>query len=189
MAGKLTPWAGAAMLLVAALSPAGAQAPADPKAPPATPSARRPAWFGGGERHRPAGTPEEMEKFKNVRKALDELTPEQRQRFQEYFLRWSNLSPEDKKALTDRYAFRRKKIDEDIDTAIQEAGLELDNQRRELFAKRYGEERHRIEEQIRKEMDEKRRPLLKEVIAKLKAEFAPVASPGKPADAPAPPTP
>ena len=99
MAGKLTPWAGAAMLLVAALSPAGAQAPADPKAPPATPSARRPAWFGGGERHRPAGTPEEMEKFKNVRKALDELTPEQRQRFQENFLRWSNLSPEEKKAL------------------------------------------------------------------------------------------
>ena len=67
--------------------------------------------------------------------------------------------------------------------------VELDAQRRELFARRYGEERQRIEEQIRREMDEKRRPLLKEVIAKLKAEFAPVAVPGRPSGVPAPPVP
>ena len=189
MVGKLTFLVSATLLLAGGFSPAGAQAPADPQAPPAPPPMRRPGGFGGGERHRPNATPEEMEKFKNVRKALDELTPEQRQRFQENFLRWSNLSPEEKKALTDRYAFRRKKIDEDIDAAIKEAGLELDAQRRELFARRYGEERQRIEEQIRREMDAKRRPLLKEVIAKLKAEFAPVAVPGRPSGVPAPPVP
>ena len=181
MVGKLTSLVSATLLLAGGFSPAGAQAPADPQAPPAPPPMRRPGGFGGGERHRPNATPE--------RKALDELTPEQRQRFQENFLRWSNLSPEEKKALTDRYAFRRKKIDEDIDAAIKEAGLELDAQRRELFARRYGEERQRIEEQIRREMDEKRRPLLKEVIAKLKAEFAPVAVPGRPSGVPAPPVP
>ena len=37
--------------------------------------------------------------FENVRKALDALTPEQRKRFQENFVRWSNLSSEEKKAL------------------------------------------------------------------------------------------
>ena len=129
MVGKLTSLVSATLLLAGGFSPAGAQAPADPQAPPAPPPMRRPGGFGGGERHRPNATPEEMEKFKNVRKALDELTPEQRQRFQENFLRWSNLSPEEKKALTDRYAFRRTKIDEDIDAAIKEAGLELDAQR------------------------------------------------------------
>ena len=73
---------------------------------------------------------------------------------------------------------------EDIDAALKDAGLELDAERRELFARRYGEERHKIEEQLHKELDEKRQPLLKEVIAKLKAEFStptPAAGqPGKP---------
>ena len=92
MVGKLTSLVSATLLLAGGFSPAGAQAPADPQAPPAPPPMRRPGGFGGGERHRPNATPEEMEKFKNVRKALDELTPEQRQRFQENFLRWSNLS-------------------------------------------------------------------------------------------------
>ena len=107
-----------------------------------------------------------------MRKAIDALTPEQRRRFQENLQRWGNLSPEEKKALSDRDTFRRKKIAEDIDAALKEAGLTLDGERRELFAKRYGEERHRIEEHLRKDMDEKRRPLVKEVIARLKAEFA-----------------
>ena len=84
---------------------------------------------------------------------------------------WSNLSPEEKKSLADRETFRRKKMAEDIDAALKDAGLELDAERRELFARRYGEERHRIEEQLHKDLDEKRQPLLKEVIAKLKAEF------------------
>ena len=121
---------------------------------------------------RPEGGSPEGEKFENVRRALDALTPDQRKRFQENFLRWSNLSPEEKKSLADREIFRRKKIAEDIDAALREAGLELDPGRRELFARRYGDERHKIEEQLRKELDDKRRPLLKEVIARLKAEFS-----------------
>jgi hypothetical protein len=41
-----------------------------------------------------------------------------------------------------------------------------------FFAKRYGEERRKVEEQLRKEMEEKRKPLIKEVIARLKEEFS-----------------
>ena len=157
--------------LAAALPAAWAQTPPEP---PSQPPPRRPGWFGGprGEMRRPEGGSPEGEKFENVRRALDALTPEQRKRFQENFLRWSNLSPEEKKSLADREIFRRKKIAEEIDAALKEAGLELDAERRELFTRRYGEERHRIEEQLRKELDEKRRPLLKDVIARLKAEFS-----------------
>lgn len=189
MAGKLTPWASAAIMLAAALSPAAAQEPADPKPQSPPPEPRRPGLFRDGEHHRPKPSPEDVEKFKNVRKALEALTPEQRQRFQENFQRWANLSTEEKKALSDRNAFRRRKMAEDIDAAIKEAGLNLDPARRELFARRYGEERHLIEDRLRKEMDEKRHPLLREVIAKLKAEFAPAASPGKPPEVPAPTAP
>jgi hypothetical protein len=195
---KVTLLLGALLLAASALIEASAQAPAEAPAPGATPPPRRP-WtpgFKGDERHHPGGGAEEFEKFNNVRKAIEALTPEQRKRFQENFQRWINLSPEQKTALSDRETFRHKKIAEDIDAAIKEAGLDLDPARRELFAKRYWEERHRIEEQLRKDMDEKRRPLLQEVIAKLKAEFAsgvPVANPdaGTPAKPlqPAPPPP
>ena len=191
MAGAMRRLLAACVPLVITLPAAWAQVSAES---PSSPPPKRSGWFGGprSELRRPEGGGPDGEKFQNVRKALEALTPEQRKRFQENFLRWSNLSPEEKKSLADREIFRRKKIAEDIDAALKEAGLELDAERRELFAKRYGEERHKIEEQLRRELDEKRRPLLKDVIAKLKAEFSvgiPAAGteatgrPGRPPDA------
>ena len=191
MAGAMRRLLSTCVPLVIALPATWAQTPPET---PTSPPPKRPGWFGGprGELRRPEGGGPDAEKFENVRKAIEALTPEQRKRFQENFLRWSNLSPEEKKSLADREIFRRKKIAEDIDAALKEAGLELDAERRELFAKRYGEERHKIEEQLRRELDEKRRPLLKDVIAKLKAEFSvgiPAAGteatgrPGRPPDA------
>jgi hypothetical protein len=119
--------------------------------------------------------------FQNARRALEALTPEQRQRFIENFKRWSNLPPEEKKVLADRESIRRKKIAEEVNQALAESGLDLTGERRMFFAKRYGEERRKIEEQLRKEMEEKRKPLIKEVIARLKEEFstAPLAVPAR----------
>ena len=71
---------------------------------------------------------------------------------------------------------------EDVDAAIRGLGVELDKDRKEQFAKRYIEERRKIEEQIRREMDEKRRPLVQEMVARLKQEFS-----AAPAEAPPPP--
>ena len=187
MAGKMRRWLSAGGLLAVALPAAWAQTPAEP---PASPPPKRPGFFGGGrgEMRRPDGGGPDGEKFENVRKAIEALTPEQRKRFQENFQRWSNLPPEEKKALADREIFRRKKIAEESDAALKEAGLELDPERRELFARRYGEERHKIEEQLHRELDDKRRPLLKEVIARLKAEFSTSApAPARPAEAAPPP--
>ena len=110
--------------------------------------------------------------FQNARRALEALTPEQRQRFIENFKRWSNLPPEEKKALADRESIRRKKIAEEVNQALAESGLDLTDERRMFFAKRYGEERRKVEEQLRKEMEEKRKPLIKEIIARLKEEFS-----------------
>lgn len=126
--------------------------------------------------------------FENVRKALDALTPEQRRRFQENFWRWANLPPEEKKALRDREEIRKKVMQQEVQAAIQEAGLQLDGERREQFMKRYGQERRKIEEQLRKETMEKRKPLVKELVARLKAEFSGSApGPSEPAFAPAAP--
>jgi hypothetical protein len=139
--------------------------PASPATPPAAP-----------EEH-PQKDPKlakavESPAFDNVRKALDALTPEQRKRFQENFIRWSNLSPEEKKALRDREELRKKLVAQEVETVLKDSGLELDPDRREQFLKRYSEERRKIEEQLRKEAAEKRKPLLREMVARLKQEFA-----------------
>jgi len=141
---------------------------------------------GGGERKggkRQAG-PLSAE-FEDVRKAIDALTPEQRKRFQENFLRWSNLPVEQKKSLRDREELRRKRMAEEIEMAVRESGLDLEQDRRQQFAKRYVAERRKIEEQLRAETDEKRKPLVKDLIARLKEEFSssedrPVATPATP---------
>jgi hypothetical protein len=170
----------------ALISPALAQTTSGP----ATPSA--PAT--------PPATPEEPPKkapklaravdnpvFDDVKKALNALTPAQRKRFQENFIRWSNLPPEEKKALRDKEELRRALVAQEVDAAIKESGLELDSERREQFARRYSEERRKIEEQLRKEAAEKRRPMVHEMVARLKQEFAaPPAQTQVPAIAPNP---
>lgn len=128
--------------------------------------------------------------FENVRKALDALTPEQRKRFQENFVRWSNLSPAEKKALRDREDVRKKFMDQELQAAINESGLELKGERRQQFVKQYAQERRKIEEQLRRETMEKRKPLVHEMLQRLKEEFAvspepdalvaPAAEPGRP---------
>lgn len=110
--------------------------------------------------------------YENVRKALDALTPDQRKKFQENFLRWANLSPEEKKALRDREEIRKKAIEQETEAALQQAGLtSLEGERREQFMKRYSEGRRAIEEQLRKEMAEKRKPLVHDLISRLSNEF------------------
>lgn len=130
--------------------------------------------------------PADLEKFETVRKALEALTPEQRKRFQENLIKWGSLTPEDKTKLAEKDSIWKKRAAEEIDAAIKEAGLELDEAGREAFAKRYGAERRKIEQQLRAEMEEKRKPMLKEVIAKLKTEFSSTNNPGAVATTPAP---
>ncbi|MDB6171849.1 MAG: hypothetical protein JWL59_1160 [Chthoniobacteraceae bacterium] len=115
--------------------------------------------------------------IQNAQRALEALTPEQLKKFQENFLRWSNLPPEEKKSLRDQDEFRRKKMVEDIESVMREAGLELTKEKRQEFIKRYAQERRKVEEQLRKEMEEKRRPLLKEIRDRLRQEFATPAAP------------
>lgn len=154
-----------------------AQEPPENAGPEGQPRKQRP-WTKGdpGKRLEDAASPE----FDNVRKAIEALTPEQRRRFQENFWRWANLPPEEKRALRDRDELRRKFMREEVEAALKESGLELAGDRKAAFFKRYAEERRRIEEQLRQEMAEKRKPLVREMLAKVKAEFA------TPAESPAP---
>jgi hypothetical protein len=152
-----------------------------PKAPATTPAVKkaRDAWLGGGRKPPFDGTP--SPEFENVRRALDALTPEQRKRFQENIVRWANLPPEEKKVLRDREEVRKRVMQQEVEAAMANSGLQLEGERRAEFIKRYGEERRKIEEQLRKETNEKRKPLVHEMINRLKTEFS--AAPAVPAAA------
>jgi hypothetical protein len=127
------------------------------------------AWL-AGRKAALDGTP--SPEFENVRRALDALTPEQRKRFQENFQRWANLPPEEKKALRDREEVRKNFMQQEVEIVIRESGLQLEGARREEFIKRYAAERRKIEEQLRKETSEKRKPLVHELVARLRSEFS-----------------
>lgn len=122
-----------------------------------------------GEQKQKRGKNAELE---NVRKAIEALSPEQRKRFTQNLAKWANLSPEEKRALRDRDAVRRNRMSQDIERAAQEAGLQLKGPQRAQFAKRYVEERRRLEERLRRETEEKRAPGIQEIVERLKGEFA-----------------
>ena len=65
---------------------------------------------------------------------------------------------------------------EDVERAVRESGLTLTPAQREAFARRYAEERRKIEEQLRRESEEKRKPLVRDMVARLKEEFSAGAS-------------
>lgn len=111
----------------------------------------------------------ELEK---VRKALEALSPEQREEFRQNFARWISLTAGDKQSLRDIQEIRKKHMQEEIEEAITQSGLQLDPPRRQMFVKRYTEERRKIEEGLRKETEEKRIPRVEELRLRLKTEFS-----------------
>jgi hypothetical protein len=159
----------ALLALFSAFSPAGAEPPA---APPASSPPQRRALL-----RRQDSTP--SPELENIRKALEALTPEQRQQFRENFNRWASLAPEEKRALREREELRRQHMTEEIEAALKQLGIELDPARRQAFMRRYTEERRKVEEQLRKETEAKRAPMVADLISRLKAEFSSPASPPK----------
>lgn len=109
---------------------------------------------------------------------LQKLSPEQRADLWKAVWTVINLPPEKRQTLLGMDEERRRFAREEIDRAMSDAGLQLDDEKRKLFVRRYFEERRTIEEKLRKESDEKRRQLIGEMRARLKQEFETAAKPG-----------
>lgn len=90
----------------------------------------------------------------------------------ENFERWKKMPPEERDAMRGREQFRREKIAQEIDESIRKSGLHLDADHREVYALRYTQERRKIEEQLRREMEAKRRPMMRDMLERLKGEFS-----------------
>ena len=106
---------------------------------------------------------------------LQKLSPEKREDLWKAVWAVINLPPEKRQMILGMDDDRRKFAREEIDRAMSDSGLQLDDEKRMLFVRRYFEERRTIEEKLRKESDEKRRQLLGEMRARLKQEFEAIA--------------
>ena len=91
--------------------------------------------------------------------------------------RWQDLSPEERDLLRQRERVRRQKQEKSIDEAYQKSGLQLNEEQRILFRKRYLQERQRLEEQLLRETQEKRQIGNLNIIEQLKKEFSTIKSP------------
>lgn len=173
--------AGAALIHLGLLFPAlcHAQSPA----PQASASPSAPDDIKGGKHGRTFSrenlSPDQQKKY-------DSLPPEQQQKMQENWERWQNMTPEERKEMRDNEKLRHEKVLQEIEEALKESGLQLDDKTRDEYVMRYTEERRRIEQKLQMEMQEKRGPLVQDLIARLKAEFQSKSSPSPAASSPSP---
>ncbi len=114
---------------------------------------------------------------------LQKLTPEQRANLWKTVWAVINLPAEKRQALLGIEDERRRFARDEIERAISDFGLQLDEARKQRFVQRYFEERRTIEETLRRESDEKRRQLVNAMRQRLKQEFETVSAKPAPGDA------
>ena len=112
-----------------------------------------------------------------VFRELQKLTPEQRDELWRAVWAVLNMPADKRQAVLGFDEERRNKARQEIESAIGESGAQLDEARKKAFIHRYFEERKAIEERLRKESDEKRSELVRQMRERLRTEFGPATAP------------
>jgi len=90
--------------------------------------------------------------------------------------------------MRDRENLRRERIKRETEAALHDSGLRLDQEKRALFESRYMQERRKMEQLLRQQIETERQQQLPTLIQQLKNEFQrqqPTNSPAaKPAESP-----
>ena len=98
------------------------------------------------------------------------------------------MSPQERQVMRQRETLRRERIRRETEAALRDSGLSLDPERRNLFESRYIQERRRIEQLLRQQIEAERQQQLPSLIQQLKKEFQPQQSnggaTGKPTESP-----
>ena len=116
----------------------------------------------------------EAEKGRAMRE-LERLTPEQREKVWKAVMAVMNLPEAEQNKLLTTEEERRAKVKAQFEQTIKDLSLVIPDERRRSFFRIYYGGRRSIEEQLRKESDEKRTALTNEFHEKLKKDFGPEA--------------
>jgi len=99
-----------------------------------------------------------------------------------------HMSPDERNVMRQRENLRRETIKRETDAALRDSGLRLNPQERAQFESRYVQERRKVEQTLRQQVESERQKELPALIQQLKKEFQidqPVRSPAtKPPQSP-----
>jgi gas vesicle protein len=113
----------------------------------------------------------------DLKKALELLPADQQQRVLANLHKWQSLSQEERDDLRERQRLRKQKQEESIQEAYQQSHLHLNEKQKAQFRDIYIEQRRKLEEQLAKDIQEKRQAGINTIIEQLRKEFAAVSSP------------
>jgi hypothetical protein len=99
------------------------------------------------------------------------LPPAARQDFQRNAERWMRMGPEERNRLRERENLRQAQIKRETDAALRDSGLRLDQEKRSQFESRYIQERRRIEQALRQQIETERQKEIPALIQQLRKEF------------------
>ena len=119
----------------------------------------------------PTGAPHGPPSAPSIRERWQALPPEARQNFQRNAERWMRMSPEEQNVMRQRENLRREKIQRETEAALRESGLHLNPQERAQFESRYMQERRKVEQTLRHQIETERQKELPALIQQLKKEF------------------
>src|SRR5206468_12840942 len=133
----------------------------------------------------PAGQPHRPPPAQSVRDRWLAMPPDARQNFRRNAELWMQMTPQQRNLMRQRENMRRQIITREADAAVRDSGLQLNPQERARFESRYIQERRKVEQSLRQQIEAERQKELPSLIQQLKKEFQ-IDQPGKsPATKPA----
>src|ERR1043166_5637079 len=99
------------------------------------------------------------------------MPPDARQNFRRNAELWMQMTPEQRNLMRQRENMRRQTITREADAAVRDSGLELNPQDRARFESRYIQERRKVEQSLRQQIEAQRQKELPALIQELKKEF------------------
>lgn len=99
------------------------------------------------------------------------MPPEDKQAFRKNAERWMQMGPQERQIMREREKVYRQQVQREVDAALRDTGLRLEGEKRAQFEQRYLQERRRIEQSLRQEVESKRQQQLPALQERLKKEF------------------
>jgi hypothetical protein len=106
------------------------------------------------------------------------MPPDARQNFRRNADLWMQMTPEQRNLMRQRENMRRQIITREADAAVRDSGLQLNPQERARFESRYIQERRKVEQSLRQQIQTERQKEIPALIQQLRKEFQ-IDEPGK----------
>ena len=126
----------------------------------------------------PSGQSRGVPSGQSVRERWLAMPPDARQNFQRNAQLWMQMTPEQRNLMRQRETMRRQVMTRDADAAVRDSGLQLNPQERARFESRYIQERRKVEQSLRQQIETERQKEIPALIQQLRKEFQ-LDEPGK----------